>query len=114
MAYSYYGLDNEFTSWHVHILEIAFSDAYGVLAPSCGTSDAFEERLAVLIHSEGKKRLRQGLDLRRAYDAAAIASLAVQFFARTISWRQVGQPILAAPSHGHFGRAAHLYATYAH
>jgi hypothetical protein len=112
VAYSYYGLDVEFTSWHIHILEIAFSDAYGVLAPSCGTGAVFEEKLAVLIHSEGKKRLRQGLDLRRAHDAAAIASIAVQHFARTVSWRQIGQPILAAPSHG-FGRAAQLYAAHA-
>lgn len=109
MAYSYYGLEVEFTSWHIHILEIAFSDAYGVLAAACGTSLAFEQKLAVLIHSEGKKRLRGGLGLRRACDAAAIASVAVKFFSRGAASRRIE---VLAP--GTVGGAAYLYAVHAH
>jgi hypothetical protein len=115
VAYSYYGLDVELQPWHIHILEIAYSDAYGVLAGHCGTSAAFEEKLAVMIYSEGKKRLRQGLDLRRAFDAVAVASIAVRHFSRTAA-QSYGHAVLPAPSSGTgrpFGQAAYLYTSYA-
>jgi hypothetical protein len=100
VAYSYYEHNTQFSPWHMHILEIAFSDAYGVLAGRCGTSAAFEEKLAVLIHSEGKKRLRHGLGLRRAYDAVAVASVAVRYFSRTAARSEAGYAAPLLPSFG--------------
>jgi hypothetical protein len=87
VAYAYYDAGSKIEKWHMPILEKAFAKASNVLADTCGATREIEEKLAVLIYSEGKKRLQLGLGLRHDSDAEAVALVAIRYFWRAIAPR---------------------------